>query len=138
MISWPAACGIRWVKPSMATVSPSCTAALMASESDVSCAIAYNPANAKRIYGPYRAGSNGVTADGRDANGLGEHVVSATDFHDRSGARAANEPRQDADRRAADHRHSRRPRARAGAAGPPPPPRHRLAERAPGRRSPPH
>src|SRR5579884_1048554 len=30
---------MRWVKPSSATVSPSCTAALMASESDVTCAI---------------------------------------------------------------------------------------------------
>ena len=32
--SWPAACGIRWVKPSIATVSPSCTVAAIASASD--------------------------------------------------------------------------------------------------------
>src|ERR1700729_3524660 len=32
--SRPAACGIRWVKPSMATVSPSCTASAIASASD--------------------------------------------------------------------------------------------------------
>src|SRR5262245_56807592 len=31
MISWPAACGMRWVKPSSATVSPSRTADVIAS-----------------------------------------------------------------------------------------------------------
>ena len=31
--SWPAACGIRWVKPSIATVSPSRTVAAIASAS---------------------------------------------------------------------------------------------------------
>src|ERR1043165_445668 len=34
MISWAAACGMRWVKPSSATVSPSRTADLMASARD--------------------------------------------------------------------------------------------------------
>src|SRR4051794_41537381 len=35
MNSWPAAWGMRWVKPSMATVSPSCTKAATASRSVV-------------------------------------------------------------------------------------------------------
>src|SRR5215475_9205428 len=39
MISWPAAWGIRWVKPSSATVSPSRTADLTASASELICAI---------------------------------------------------------------------------------------------------
>src|SRR5665213_349104 len=41
MISWPAACGIRWVKPSSATVSPSRTADWMASASDEIRAMRY-------------------------------------------------------------------------------------------------
>src|ERR1700733_15254665 len=39
MISWPAANGIRWVKPSSATESPSLTSSATASWSDISCAI---------------------------------------------------------------------------------------------------
>src|SRR6266508_121882 len=38
MISWPAANGIRWVKPSSATVSPSWTSSATASASEAICA----------------------------------------------------------------------------------------------------
>src|SRR5579885_318640 len=47
MISWPAACGIRWVKPSTASVSPSRTVAAMASARDEIRAIQEFP-----VFGP--------------------------------------------------------------------------------------
>src|SRR5919106_2764 len=42
--SWPAACGIRWVKPSIATVSPSRSDASIASARERNCAIVGLPA----------------------------------------------------------------------------------------------
>src|SRR5665213_2653459 len=62
MISWQAACGIRWVKPSSAIVSPSRTASLMASARDEIRAIKTASRLRQRIYGPPRTGSNGCRA----------------------------------------------------------------------------
>src|SRR5579863_9362742 len=43
MISWPAANGIRWVNPSIATVSPSCTWRSTASDRLRSGGMAFGP-----------------------------------------------------------------------------------------------
>src|SRR6185437_11939187 len=59
MISWQAAWGMRWVKPSSAIVSPSRTASLMASARDEIRAIRGCFPVAPRIYGWSQAGSNG-------------------------------------------------------------------------------
>src|ERR1019366_8420043 len=66
-ISWPAACGIRWVNPSMATVSPSRMVLATASASDRKRDIAGGPSQitvSSRtliIYGSCRVRSNGAT-----------------------------------------------------------------------------
>src|SRR5438477_1475531 len=61
MISWPAANGMRWVKPSIAIVSPSRMASSTASARDRKRGIDGIPAGftiAGVIYGSRRAGSN--------------------------------------------------------------------------------
>src|ERR1019366_6404143 len=66
-ISWPAACGIRWVNPSMATVSPSRMVLATASASDRKRDIAGGPSqitvssHTLIIYGSCRVRSNGAT-----------------------------------------------------------------------------
>src|SRR5207302_1434420 len=53
MTSWPAACGMRWVKPSIATALPSRILAATASARDMNCGMEdVSRGLAQRFYGP--------------------------------------------------------------------------------------
>src|SRR5215217_8316638 len=47
--SWPAANGIRWVNPSRATLSPSCTRSRTASSSETSSAMVHHSQNVAEV-----------------------------------------------------------------------------------------
>src|SRR5665647_2877498 len=130
MISWAAACGIRWVKPSSATVSPSRTVSLIASESDVIRAMR----DCFPVAAPYlRPAKDRVKWRNNDKLGPqhnDRHALALADFHHSRRTRGHLEPGVHALWRAARDRHCRRQRARAETQRPHSSRRRRLAARA--------
>ena len=108
MISWPAACGMRWVKPSSATVSPSRTADWMASAREEIRAIRNDSGWGAVFTAANRQGQMAIASEVGASNGSRGHAGQRADFHHSRRTRGHHQSGPHALWRTAHDRHYRR------------------------------